>query len=207
MVPSVAPRVLALALACGLLACGPPRTRQPLPAGHARAPAEPLPRADPCGESAATAELGFQGLLRGARCQAEVVERMTETSRALGVACDYCHERGDFARPTPMKEVANWMAQKVVPSLRKRGGGAVQCADCHASNGHGAAKFLGTPRRQDLSVEWMTVVLAERFETAQGAPLYCRTCHTDDLGKAGFQKRVILTDRLPPLPPLSGSDD
>lgn len=205
MVPSVAPRVLALAFACGLFSCGAPQGPKPLPAASARAPADPLPRADPCG--AGTEELGFQGLLRGARCQAEVVERMTETARALGVACDYCHERGDFMRATPMKDVANWMATKLAPSLRKRGGGAVECGDCHASNGHGVAKFLGTPRQQDLSVEWMTVVLAERFETAQGAPLYCRNCHTDDLGKAGFQKRVILTDRLPPLPPLSGSDD
>lgn len=132
---------------------------------------------------------------------------MTETARALGVGCDHCHERGDFARATPRKEVANWMATKLAPSLRKRGGGEVACADCHASDGAGVAKILGSPRRQGRSVEWMTTVLVERFETATGSPLYCRTCHLDNLGRPGFQKEVILTDHLPAhAAPLPGTD-
>jgi hypothetical protein len=132
---------------------------------------------------------------------------MTETARALGVSCEYCHERGDFARATPRKDVANWMATKLVPSLRRRGGGAVTCADCHASGGKGVAKILGSPRRRDWSVEWMTTVLAERFETAAGGPLYCRACHLENVGQPGFAKAVILTDHLPAhTSPPGGTD-
>jgi hypothetical protein len=135
---------------------------------------------------------------------------MSETARALGVGCDYCHEQGDFARSTPKKEVANWMAVKLASSLRRRGGGAVTCADCHAitSGAQGVAKILGSPRRQDRSVEWMTSVLVERFETAGGDPLYCRNCHIGTLGTPDFIGQVILTDHLPARGSHApGSDD
>jgi hypothetical protein len=162
---------------------------------------------DPCAGAVAS-PLGFEGLLREARCQAEVVEIMTETARALGVNCDHCHDARDFRRSTPKKEIANWMATKLVPSLRRRDGGPVSCADCHASEGRGVASILGEPRRRDRSVEWMTTVLSERFETSQGTPLYCRTCHLENLGQPGFARTVILTDHLPPRsPPVSGTDD
>jgi hypothetical protein len=199
----------ALALAV-LAGCGGAPASRPTPS-VVRGAAEPnertAPRVDPCAGDAPSAPLGFQGLLRDARCEDEVIEIMTETARALGVSCDYCHERGDFQRATPKKEIANWMATKLSPSLRRRGGGAVSCADCHASEGRGVAKILGEPRRQGRSVEWMTTVLSERFETSQGTPLYCRTCHLENLGQPGFAKTVILTDHLPARAPPASSTD
>jgi hypothetical protein len=197
--------VLPVLIGCG----GAPASRSTLSLdpNTAQSKGEATPRVDPCVGDAGADPLGFQGLLRDARCQAEVVEIMTETARALGVTCDYCHERGDFARSTPKKEVANWMATKLSPSLRRRDGAAVSCADCHASEGRGVAKILGEPRHQGRSVEWMTTVLSERFETALGTPLYCRTCHLENLGQAGFAKTVILTEHLPArAPPATGTD-
>lgn len=121
---------------------------------------------------------------------------MQEVSHALGVACVYCHASGDYAAMTERKRVANWMASEFVPSLQKRRGGEIACRDCHA----GRAKFLGSPRRRDWTIEWMTLELGERFEAAGGGPLYCKTCHVGDLGSPAFQPRVILTDHLPQKP-------
>jgi hypothetical protein len=136
----------------------------------------------------------FQGLAQPARCRDELLEIMEATSRALGVACEHCHEE-DRAAPTHNKEIANWMATKFVPALRLRGGSTPTCADCHAEGGRARAKILGDPRRRDLSVEWMTTVLVERFETRTGEPLYCRGCHHAGLGDPSFANKVILTDR------------
>lgn len=209
MVPRMIPAwraALALPL---LIGCGGAPASRPTPSAvpdGAKSKGEATPRVDPCADDALAEPLGFQGLLRNARCQAELVEIMTETARALGVSCGYCHEHGDFARSTPKKEIANWMATKLSPSLRRRDGTAVSCADCHAAEGRGIAKILGEPRRRDRSVEWMTTVLSERFETALGTPLYCRTCHLENLGQAGFAKTVILTDHLPARAPATGTD-
>jgi hypothetical protein len=148
----------------------------------------------------------YQGLAKGARCRAELVAIMKDVARALGVGCEHCHV-ADFSAPTRNKQVANWMATELMPSLEKRGGGAISCADCHASNGPPRAKILGAPRRRDLAVEWMTVVLVERFAAASGEPLYCRTCHGAGLGEAGFRGSVILAHPLTPAPPAFSLPD
>jgi hypothetical protein len=190
-------------LAMLLLGCGGtparPVTSTPGPADTA-SPAHATPRPDPCAGVPSTGKTSyaFQGLLRGARCDAEVDEIMTETARALGVSCDHCHVPGDFRQPTRNKEIATWMAIELVPTLRRRGGGAVTCVDCHGAGGANVARVLGSPRRHAASVEWMTTVLVERFETAAGEPLYCRTCHLENVGLTGFTKAVIFTDHLPP---------
>jgi len=192
-----------LALGFGLFACGtppPPREAGDRTESAARPPA---PRVDPCAKGEAWpggAQPAFQGVARHVRCRAELIELMNATASALGVNCDYCH-LDDYAAPTQRKQIANWMATELSPSLRKRGGGSVGCADCHAEGGKARAKMLGTPRRHDLSVEWMTTVLVERFETAGGEPLYCRTCHVENLGAPGFVRSVILSPHLPPGPP------
>jgi hypothetical protein len=191
-----------------LAACGsppPPRERpRPVPI---RAPAPP-PR-DPCepqgGKPPEPLAKTYVGALARARCQAEVTSIMQGIATALGVACSYCHDVADYAKRTPKKDVANWMASELMPRLAKRGVGETQCADCHADDGHGKAKILGEPRSRTRAVEWMTATLVERFDAADGGRLYCKTCHVGQLGDAGFQPRVILTDHLPPLPQITGS--
>lgn len=97
---------------------------------------------------------------------------------------------------TDRKQVSNWMAIELAPSLRRRGGGQVACRDCHA----GRAKFLGNPRRRDFAIEWMTLELVERFEEVSGRRLYCKTCHGADLGQPAFRTRLIQSAHLPPKP-------
>jgi hypothetical protein len=130
---------------------------------------------------------------------------MQGVARSLGVECTYCHDAGDFAAPTPKKEIANWMAKELIPSLVKRSGGPIACADCHAEKGSGRAKILGTPRSRQLAVEWMTVRLVERFDSAGGGPLYCKTCHRENLGSPGFRGHVILAELAPPPAPTPGT--
>lgn len=153
------------------------------------------------GKPPAPLEKTYSGVLKPARCQAEVLTIMAGVAKALGVGCDHCHDEMNYAKSSPEKEIANWMATELVPRLVKRGGGSITCADCHADDGKGKAKILGAPRSRSRAVEWMTVRLVERFDAAAGGPLYCATCHVRRLGDPGFDGHVILTDHLPPLPP------
>lgn len=197
-------RLAAFALGV-VFSCGTPPPAREAADQTAATARPPAPRVDPCVEGEAWpggAPPAFQGMARHVRCRAELIELMNATASALGVNCDHCHAE-DHAAPTRHKQIANWMATELAPSLRKRGGGAVGCADCHTEGGKARAKMLGTPRRHDLSVEWMTTVLVERFETVSGEPLYCRTCHVANLGSPGFVRSVILSSHLPPRPPSS----
>lgn len=185
-------------------ACGtPPEPRAARPIASAPAP-EPPPR-DPCepvdGKPPAPVTSTYEGVLRNARCQPEVLTIMQSVAKALGTGCEHCHAGRDFSAPTPNKRVANWMATELVPRLAKRSGGAIACADCHADDGKGKAKILGAPRSRERAVEWMTATLVERFDAAAGGPLYCKTCHVGQLGTPAFQGHVIGTEHLPPLPP------
>ena len=167
--------------------------------------AQAAPPPDPCapldGKPPAPLAKAYSGVLKRARCQAEIQTIMQGVADALGVSCGHCHDPADYAKSTPKKDVANWMASELIPRLAKRGGGTISCADCHADDGKGKAKILGAPRSRQRAVEWMTVRLVERFEAAAGGPLYCATCHVRRLGDPGFDGRVILTEHLPPLPP------
>jgi hypothetical protein len=170
------------------------------------------PKTDPCapvdGKPAAPLARPYDGVARSARCQNEVYAIMDGVTRALGQRCEYCHVTGDFSRATHRKEVANWMAQKFVPSLEKQGGGDVWCSDCHAASGKGRAKILGEPRKKSWAIEWMTTHLAEKFATATGDPLRCKLCHVGNLGSKEWEGKVILTDHVPPVtshPPNAGA--
>lgn len=192
------------ALLLFLTACGtPPPVRQTPPPEPILAP-EPAPP-DPCvpvdGKPPAPLSRAYSGVLKAARCQAEVLTLMQGVSRALGVDCSHCHELGDYAKSTRNKEIANWMASELMPRLVNRSGTPLGCADCHADDGRGKAKILGAPRSRQRAVEWMNTVLVERFDASAGGRLYCNTCHVGQLGSPAFQGRVILTDHLPPLPP------
>lgn len=194
-------RLAALFLLVGCGTAPPPREKPPA----APLPASEAPPPDPCadvdGKPPAPLAKPYSGVLKRARCQAEVLTIMQGVAKALGVDCTHCHDAVDYAKSTPKKDVANWMASELMPRLAKRDGGTITCADCHADDGRGKAKILGAPRTRQRAVEWMTVRLVERFAAAAGGPLYCATCHVRRLGDPGFDGRVILTDHLPPLPP------
>ena len=151
-------------------------------------PGKPLPK---------PLERQYTGVAAQARCQNEVFGIMGGVTAFLGVRCAYCHLEPDYRAETARKHVANWMAGELIPRLRKKGGGEVWCNDCHVVDGKGTPKILGQPRDARWATEWMTTVLVAKFETADGSPLRCKDCHQANLGSAAFERKIILTDRLP----------
>lgn len=149
----------------------------------------------------------YTGVAAKARCDREVYSIMGGITHFLGVNCAYCHEEPDYPKMTHRKHVANWMARELIPSLQKQnGGGEIWCNDCHLVKGEGSAKVLDNPRNERWAVEWMTTHMVDNFDRASGGPLRCKDCHKGNLGSAEFQKKIILTDRLPPKPADAGAD-
>ena len=148
----------------------------------------------------------YTGLAKKARCDREIFTIMGGVTHFLGVKCAYCHIEPDYPKMTHRKEIANWMARELIPALEKKGGGEVWCNDCHLVNGKGTAKILGNPRNPKWAVEWMTTHLVEDFDSVDGNRLRCKSCHGGNPGTPEFQKKIILTDRLPTKPAASESE-
>lgn len=196
--------VLPALLGAVLGACG----GAPEPQASAPSPAAPAPALkgaavpDDCEQQPGKPppeplERSYLGVAAKARCQREVYTIMGGVTRFLGVECEYCHLVPDYRAMTHRKEVANWMAAELVPALQKRAGaGQVWCNDCHTAGGKGVAKILGDPRRESFAIEWMTTHLVEDFQTRQGSPLHCKSCHRGNLGTPEFQGKIILTNDL-----------
>jgi hypothetical protein len=190
-----------------VLACG----GAPAPAESSAAQAPPPAKrradvADDCAEVAGQpppeplAKV-YEGVAAKARCQREVYTIMGGLTHFLGVPCEHCHVKDDYAKPTHNKAVANWMARELIPSLEKKAGGEVWCNDCHVVDGKGTAKILGNPRKQSWAIEWMTAHLTDDFQrSADHGTLRCKDCHGANLGSADFKRKIILTDHLPPRP-------
>jgi hypothetical protein len=68
------------------------------------------------------------------------------------------------------------------------------------TNATGRAKILGDPRSRSWAIEWMSTHLVEEFDTVQGDPLRCKTCHAGNVGSKEWNPRVILTDSVPGVP-------
>ncbi len=189
--------LIALAVACGT----PPAPRETPPP---ESTTEVVRELDDCaptdGKPVEPLVRKYEGVAAKARCQREVYTIMGFVTRAMGEPCEYCHDPNDFTVMTHRKQIANWMAQKLVPSVEKRGGGDVWCKDCHAASGTGRAKLLGDPRSKSWAIEWMSTHLVERFDTADGHPLRCKMCHVGNVGSKEWDPKVILGDHLPPIP-------
>jgi len=162
--------LLSVLVASALLACGSPPEARPAEAGSVPSLGRRNPNAvDDCAQVPGKpppnpVEHAYSGLAAKARCEREVYTIMGGVTHFLGVQCNYCHLVPDYRAMTHRKEIANWMAAELVPSLQKKGGGEAWCNDCHAAEGKGQAKILGDPRSQKWSIEWMTTHLVEDFE-------------------------------------------
>lgn len=143
----------------------------------------------------------YTGVAAKARCQREIYTIMGGVKHFLGVECSYCHDESDYAKMTHRKHVANWMARELIPALEKKQGGELWCNDCHLVGGKGTAKILGQPRDPRWAAEWMATHLVEDLRAADDKPLRCKSCHGGNPGTPEFQKKIILTDRLPRKPP------
>jgi hypothetical protein len=140
----------------------------------------------------------YTGLAAKARCQREVYTIMGGVTHFLGVQCKYCHLVPDYMAMTHHKEVANWMASELVPALQKKDGAKLPwCNDCHMASGKGVARILGDPRQPGFAIEWMTTHLVEDFQTKNGSPLHCKSCHRGNVGTPQFERKIILTNHLP----------
>lgn len=142
----------------------------------------------------------YDGVAKAARCQREVYTIMRGVTHFLGVQCEHCHVRDDYAANTHNKAVANWMARELVPRLAEKTGGEVWCNDCHVRGGRGVAKILGNPRDRGFAIEWMSTHLADTFETRTGDRLLCKNCHGGTLGSPDFRAKIVLADPPPALP-------
>jgi hypothetical protein len=152
----------------------------------------------PDGTPAKPLRVEYKGVAKKARCDREVYTIMGGVVDALGVPCEYCHIKGDYISSTPKKQIANWMAEELIPALSAKNGKPVWCPTCHKSEGKGKAKILGEPRSRERAVEWMTAVMYERLQTAHGNPLKCAGCHQAAVNAKEFQKEIILhSERLP----------
>ncbi len=204
--------MLVVAFAAGALgSCG----VAPRPAEEpARPVAPPKALVDDCVDDPTPLARAYHGVAAKARCDREVYTIMGGVANALGVKCEHCHVKDDYAAMTENKRIANWMAQDLVPFIRAKNGKDVWCADCHLSSGEGAAKILGVPRDRGRAIEWMTTHLTERFDAHDRAALRCATCHGANVGSANFEAKVILSGRLrasvpeppPPVPAASDAD-
>ena len=153
----------------------------------------------------------FYGLLSRARCDQEMFLTMAGVADQLGVECSHCHaphptnaRKEDYPKPTPKKEIANWMGSHLMRSVKMADGSPMRCQSCHQDpeTGKSEARFLGNPRDPRKAQEWMTMVMVNRFVTLDGDKLRCKSCHVENFGKRGFQGKVILrTDHLPAHPP------
>lgn len=190
----------------------------PSPQASPSKPTAPLRRAaravDDCAEQPgqpppAPLRTTYTGVAKAARCDREVYSIMGGVTHFLGVACKHCHLEPDYQADTHNKQIANWMARELIPRLELREQSAprpvegVWCNDCHA----GKAKLLGSPRRRDFAIEWMTTHLTSDFETRAGKPPKCKDCHGGDLGSPTFRTKIILGDLsglpAPPAPPAN----
>ena len=189
--------ILATAAACGGAplpadtqenAAPPVARRADLPDDCAQQPGKPPPK---------PLVRKYTGVAAKARCQREVFTIMGGITHFLGVQCEYCHEVPNYPKMTHRKYVANWMARELIPSIEKQKGGPVWCDDCHVVDGKGTAKILKNPRDPHWAAEWMATHLVEDFQAKGGEPLRCKTCHKGNPGTPEFQKKIILTDRLP----------
>ncbi len=188
-----------------MAACGPaPEVKKPL------GPSASAAVEDACIDSP-PAWRKYDGPLRNVRCEQEQFLTMAGIADDLGVKCGYCHvpkpggKTFDYPPMTPHKEVALWMDQTFMRSLKRADGKPMTCGDCHLDkNGKQSAKFLGEPRDIAFTVEWMTTVMTNRFVLANGDKLKCKHCHGATWGSPDFKKEVIgKTEQVPhvDLPP------
>jgi hypothetical protein len=200
--------VLALLVGAGLGACGgapEPAPNSPGPLGSSAPVAPSSTRAvpDDCEQQPGQPPpeplaRTYTGVAAKARCQREVYTIMGGVTHFLGVKCQYCHLVPDYKAMTHRKEVANWMASDLIPSLqRKKNGAQPWCNNCHMAEGKGVAKILGDPRRPSFAVEWMTTHMVEDFQSKGSSALHCKNCHVGNVGTPEFERHVILTNHLP----------
>jgi hypothetical protein len=195
------------------LGCGGPT---PAPAVAAAPRAGTASNFDPCSNSKPMPH-PYHGILRVARCEQDMFLTMAGVADQLGVDCRFCHtplienghevpKKEDYPVMTDRKLAANWMSTELMQSIKPADGSKIACKSCHVDDaGKPVGKIFGQPRDVRKAMEWMNVVMVNRFVTLDGQKLKCKSCHQDGVGKPGFDKKVILTNHLPPHPSVEAA--
>jgi hypothetical protein len=202
----------------GLGGCGPKpppdgpqgtATAKPAAPSTATADASSAPTSKPfdqCDKSPPLAQKYF-GVLKDARCDYDRFPIMADTATMLGVECNYCHapdpndkKKELYPLPTPKKEIANWMKMHLMKAIKPVDGSEMKCGLCHNDEkGKPTPKILKSPRDETYAHEWMSLTMTTKFVVAAtGEKLKCKHCHVGNYGSKEWQKKVILTDHLPP---------
>ena len=160
---------------------------------------------DPCAGSPPVPR-EFLGALKHARCEQDMFLTMASVADQLGVQCKHCHvphptdpKKEIYPPMTPKKEIANWMSQHLMASIKPKDGSPMRCKSCHTDDaGKPIAKILGNPRDPDKAQEWMTRVMTNKFVTLSGEKLKCKHCHVDNFTMKGWTAKVIMkTEQIP----------
>ena len=174
---------------------------------------------DACADHPEPVKKKYTSILKNVRCDQELFQTMAGIAGALNVECDYCHlhdasgdaKKFDFPRMSDRKQVALFMQHEFVEGLKQKDGAPVECESCHTDkNGKPAAKFLGEPRDIPYTIEWMNLVMVNKFTHLDGTKLKCRDCHVGNYTTPEFQSKVIMRGdqvKLPGVTPYSPSPD
>ncbi len=178
------------------------------------------PEFDPCADNPQPVKKTYFGILKNVRCDQDLFSRMAEVAGSLNVECDYCHlhdrsgdlKKFDFPAMTDRKQIALFMQHEFVEGLTAEGRQARRMREsCHVDkNGKPAAKFLGQPRDISYTVEWMNLVMVNRFTHLDGTKVKCRDCHVGNYTMPEFQPKVIMHAeqiQLPGVTPYSKQPD
>lgn len=108
---------------------------------------------------------------------------MKVITESLGVECDYCHQGANYRAPTPQKEVARFMWNKMT-APHSIEGGELFCDSCHQG------KATNLERTSTKLVEaYMFQEYAGKLVRRQArAQLECSDCHGDPFQSELFEK-------------------
>ena len=174
---------------------------------------------DACADNPQPVKKKYTAILKNVRCDQELFQTMAGIAGDLDVECEYCHlndasgdpKKFDFPRMTDRKQIALFMQHEFMEGLKQKDGAPMECASCHVDkNGKAAAKFLGQPRDVPYAVEWMNLVMVNKFTHLDGSKLKCRDCHVGNYQTPDFQAKVILRGdqvKLPGVTPFSTAPD
>lgn len=95
-------------------------------------------------------------------------------AKSLGVKCVACHLPGDYAAPTPQKNVASRMWNEFVVNLAFPNDLPLFCDSCH----QGRTTLLERHDSKTLS-EWMKTDFVDGLVRKDAVPNRCETCHID----------------------------
>jgi hypothetical protein len=96
--------------------------------------------------------------------------------KATGFQCKECHDADDYAKSTPMKNVATHMWDDWSRGLTLADGSPIFCDSCH----QGQKKLLDRTDKKALG-KWMQSAYVDKLARKDKKEHGCATCHGTDM--------------------------